>query len=120
LAQSNTLVVANLDVDSTESALRQLLWLLEHPDRELAQDQVASALRVCTCQRLLRSADRSSMLTCHEILDVSPEMRTAIRNFDLERIGRTLASHSISSSMKRAAKMLLDKGLIHADQYEKV
>jgi Tfp pilus assembly pilus retraction ATPase PilT len=97
-----------------------MLWLLEHPDRELAQQQLATALRVCICQQLLRGMDGSSMIVCQEILDVVPELRPAIRNFDLDKISRTLASHSESTSMKRAAKKLLDSGLIGAAEYERV
>lgn len=113
-------VVASVTATSTSEALFQLLWLLDHADREIALRQVADVLRASVCQRLFRQPDKSTRIACHEILWVTPQLRPAIAGFDLDKIAGVLASHGKSISMKRAAKALLERGLIDSETFNEV
>jgi Tfp pilus assembly pilus retraction ATPase PilT len=115
-------VFANVAAFRTTDVLRQILGLLDYHDREFAQHQLASVLKVSICQRLLKTSDGAGRAAVHELLTVNPYIRKAIASFDLDGINKVLDNNNdySSISMKREAKKLLVGRVINKQEFDRV
>jgi twitching motility protein PilT len=121
LARCGYCVYANVNAGCTTDALRQIIGLLDYSDREFAQHQLASVLRVSICQRLLKTLD-GGRVACHEHLRVYGDIRKAIENFDLNSIKSALENEMENNaiSMKRVAKRFLEQRKITKQDFDSV
>lgn len=121
LSRLGYLVFANVAALSTIDAMRQIIGALDYRDREFAQHQLASVLRVSICQRLLKTSD-GGRVACHEHLCVYGDIRKAIESFDLDMLNAALENEneSVAISMKRSAKRLLVQRVISKQEFDRV
>lgn len=121
LARLGHLVFANVAALSTTDALRQIIGALDYRDREFAQHQLAYVLRASICQRLIKTL-KDGRVACHECFVVHPGNRKAIEDFDMDMINSSLERDSNlgATSMKHAAKRLLEQRVISKQEFDRV